>query len=81
MPTSVKFREYQRFQEQARNLVQLPEAGAAPLAYLLPEARWQGLLRRSSDQTVWLMALSQATGVHFFPSREWLPASCGFSGC
>ena len=73
LPTSVKFREQQRFQEQARNLVHLPEAGAEPLAYLLPEARWQGLLRRSSDQAAWLMALSQATGVFFFPSREWPP--------
>ncbi len=70
MPTSVRFRERQRFLEQARSLVRLPEAGADPLDYLLPEARWQGLLGRSSDPAVWLMALSQATGVYFFPSRE-----------
>jgi len=73
LPTSVRFREHQRFLEQARSLVRLPEAGAGPLDYLLPEARWQGLLRRSSDQAGWLMALSQATGVYFFPSREWPP--------
>ena len=39
--------------------------------YLLPEARWQELLDREPDPAAWLMALSQATGVYFFPSREW----------
>ncbi len=73
MPISVRFRERQRFLEQARSLVRLPEAGAGPLDYLLPEARWQDLLRQSSDQAIWLTALSQATGVYFFPSREWPP--------
>ena len=81
LPTSVRFREHQRFLEQARSLVRLPEAGAGPLDYLLPEARWQGLLRRSSDQAGWLMALSQATGVYFFPPGNGHPASCGFSSC
>ncbi len=73
LPTSVRFREHQRFLEQARSLVHLPEAGAGPLDHLLSEARWQELLRGASDQAAWLVALSQATGVYFFPSREWPP--------
>jgi hypothetical protein len=65
------FREHRRFLEQARRLVRLPEPGEGSLDYLLPEARWQELLRRQPDPAAWLMALSQATGVYFFPSREW----------
>jgi hypothetical protein len=65
------FREYRRFLDEARGLVRLPEPGEGPLDYLLPEARWQELLRRQPDPAAWLMALSQATGVYFFPSREW----------
>ena len=65
------FREHRQFLEWARSLVRLPEPGEGPLDYLLPEARWQELLDRESDPAVWLMAVSQATGVYFFPSREW----------
>jgi hypothetical protein len=67
------FREHRQFQEEARSLVRLPEPGGGPLDYLLPEARWQELLGRAPDPAAWLMALSQATGVYFFPSREWPP--------
>jgi hypothetical protein len=66
-----KFLEYRQFLEFARSLVRLPAPGEGPLAHLLPEARWQDLLRPSPDPEAWLMALSQATGVYFFPSREW----------
>jgi len=38
---------------------------------LLPEAAWQRLLNQAPDPGQWLAALSQATGVYFFPSREW----------
>ena len=69
----LKFREHRQFQEEARSLVRLPEPGGGPLDYLLPEARWQELLGRAPDPAAWLMALSQATGVYFFPSREWPP--------
>ena len=65
------FRARHKFLEGARTLVRLPEPGEGPLDYLLPEARWQELLDREPDPAAWLMALSQATGVYFFPSREW----------
>jgi hypothetical protein len=70
---SCHFRENLRFQQFARGLVRLPEPGEGPLDHLLPEARWQELLRQVTDGEAWLAALSQATGVYFFPSREWVP--------
>jgi hypothetical protein len=76
MPTDLaylNFRERRRFEEYARQLVRLPEPGEGPLNYLLAEARWQELLCQAADPEDWLMALSQATGVYFFPSREWPP--------
>ena len=68
---TLTFREHRRFLEYARCLVRLPEPGEDPLDYLLPEARWQELLRQAPDPAAWLMAVSRATGVYFFPSREW----------
>jgi hypothetical protein len=65
------FAEKRRFEAAAREYIRLPEAGEGPLEYLLPEAVWQDLLRRTPDPEGWLMALSAATGVYFFPSREW----------
>ena len=50
--------------------MRLPAPGEGPLDYLLPEARWQELLGLAPDPAAWLMALSAATGVYFFPSRE-----------
>lgn len=73
MLSSLSFREHRQFLEYARRLVRLPEPGEGPLDYLLAEARWQDLLRPAPDPAVWLMAVSQATGVYFFPSREWPP--------
>ncbi len=70
-PPSLRFRDQRRFLEAAGRLVRLPEPGEGPLDYLLPEARWQELLGQIPDPAAWLMALSQATGVYFFPSREW----------
>ncbi len=70
---SLLFKEQRRIQAEARRLVRLPEPGEEPLAHLLPEARWQELLSRAPDPAAWLMALSQASGVYFFPSREWPP--------
>jgi len=69
---SENFREHRRFLSFARSLVRLPATGESPLDYLLPEGRWQELLSRAPDPAAWLMALSQATGVYFFPSREWV---------
>ena len=71
--SSLRFQEQRRFQEFARALIRLPRPGEGPLDYLLPEGRWQELVRGLKDPEAWFMALSQATGVYFFPSREWLP--------
>jgi hypothetical protein len=71
LSSGLKFREHRRFLEWARSLVRLPEPGEGPLDHLLSEACWQDLLREAPDPAAWLMALSQATGVYFFPSREW----------
>jgi hypothetical protein len=65
------FRDQQRFVAWARELVRLPAPGEGDLDYLLPAARWRELLAQAPDPAAWLMALSQATGVYFFPSREW----------
>ena len=73
MPSALSFREQRAFERLARDLVRLPGQGAGPLSHLLPEARWRELTNRVPDEAAWLMALSQATGVYFFPSREWVP--------
>ena len=70
---SKTFQEHRQFLHYARGLVRLPEPGEGPPDYLLPERRWQELLHRQFAPAAWLMALSQATGVYFFPSREWPP--------
>lgn len=72
MHPGVSFREQQTFERFARDLVRLPVPGESPLDYLLPEARWRELADQVPDEAAWLMALSQATGVYFFPSREWV---------
>jgi hypothetical protein len=68
----LSFRENQAFERFARDLVRLPVPGEGPLDYLLPEARWRELVAQVPDEAAWLMALSQAAGVYFFPSREWV---------
>ena len=72
LPSGLSFREHRAFERLARDLVRLPVPGEEPLAHLLPEARWRELTHGVPDETAWLMALSQATGVYFFPSREWV---------
>ncbi len=72
LPSSPSFREQQAFERFARELVRLPIPGEGPLDYLLPEARWWELTQGVTDEAGWLMALSRATGVYFFPSREWV---------
>jgi hypothetical protein len=69
---AVSFREHQEFLKFARDLVRLPRPREGPLDYLLPEARWRELVAQVPDEAAWLMALSQVTGVYFFPSREWV---------
>jgi hypothetical protein len=68
----VSFREQQAFERFALDLVRLPVSGEGSLDYLLPEAQWRELSRLVPDEVAWLMALSQVTGVYFFPSREWV---------
>lgn len=65
------FRQQRRFEAWAREIVRLPRPGEDPGAHLLPEAEWRKLLGQAPDPEIWLTALSQATGVYFFPSREW----------
>jgi hypothetical protein len=72
MPSGLSFREHRAFVRFARELVRLPDPEDGPLAYLLPEARWRELTYGVADEAAWFMALSQATGVYFFPSREWV---------
>jgi hypothetical protein len=72
MLSGLTFREQRNFERLARDLVRLPDPGEEPLANLLPEARWRELTNQVPDEAAWLMALSQATGVYFFPSREWV---------
>ncbi len=74
MPSGLSFREHRAFERLARDLVRLPGPGEGPLDHLLPEARWRELTDGVPDEAAWLMALSQATGVYFFPSREWVQA-------
>lgn len=73
MHHSLFFREQRQFVNFARALIRLPAPGEGPLEYLLPEAHWQELGRPAQDLEAFLMALSQATGIYFFPSREWVP--------
>jgi len=72
MLSGPSFREHRNFERFARDLVRLPVSGEDPLAHLLPEARWRELTRGVPDEAAWLMALSRATGIYFFPSREWV---------
>ncbi len=72
MPSGPSFREHRAFERLARELVRLPGPGEGPLANLLPEARWRELAAGVPDEAAWLMALSRATGIYFFPSREWV---------
>ena len=71
-PSGLSFQEHRAFERFARELVRLPDPGEGPLEHLLPEARWRELTHGVPDEAAWLMALSQATGVYFFPSREWV---------
>jgi hypothetical protein len=73
MSSHLSFREQRAFQQFARDLVRLPGPGEGPLDHLLPEARWRELTQGVPDEVDWLMALSRATGVYFFPSREFVP--------
>jgi hypothetical protein len=71
-------RQRQRFQEAARALIQIPASDADPVGHLLTEAHWRQLIPANDQEEIVLAALSQATGVYFFPSREWVLTFCRF---
>lgn len=64
------FQSRRRFTLWARERLRIQAAPGDPEA-LLPEAWWQALLAAVPDEAAALAALSQATGLYFFPSREW----------
>lgn len=66
------FRTRQRFVAWAQRVLFLPPEGSGR-DYLQPEAWWRELLQAVPDPAAALTALSQATGIYFFPSREWPP--------
>jgi hypothetical protein len=68
---SPSFTAKQRFLAAARRLVRLPRPGEGPLDHLVWESRWQELEAARPDPEGWCTALSQATGIYFFPAREW----------
>ena len=72
------WRQRRRFQDAARALIRIPASGADPMGHLFTEAYWRQLVPPDDQEEVVLTALSQATGVYFFPSREWVSAFCRF---
>lgn len=70
------WRQRQRFGAWARRLIRLPEAGEDPFQVLLGEAEWQTLLPPAAAGEIVLTALSQETGIYFFPTREWVGRCC-----
>ena len=71
-------RQRRRFQDAARALIRTPAPDADPMGHLLTEDHWRQLVPADDQEEVVLTALSQATGVYFFPSREWVAAFCRF---
>jgi len=70
---ALDFRQQRRFEAWAQTLIRLPRPGEGPVDHLLSEVDWQWLLSQTPNQEEWLAALSRATGIYFFPSREWPP--------
>jgi hypothetical protein len=66
------WRQRRRFQDAARAVVRLPAPDAAPLENLFTEDCWRQLIPPDDHEEIVLASLSQATGVYFFPSREWV---------
>ena len=72
------WRQRRQFQDAARALIRIPDAGADPVGHLFTEAYWREVVPPNDREVVVLTALSQATGVYFFPTREWVTAFCRF---
>lgn len=72
------WRQRRRFQDAAQTIIRLPAPGADPLKHLWSEAAWSRFVPPDHQEEAVLTALSQATGVYFFPSREWVLAFCRY---
>lgn len=72
------WRQRRRFQEEARRLIRLPEPQEDPQGVLLSEAAWRRLVPPGEEEEILLAALSQDTGIYFFPSQEWVAQCCRF---
>lgn len=70
------WKEHRRFQAAARALVRFPVPGADPLESLWDETQWTAFVPPDEHEETVATALSQATGVYFFPSRQWVQAFC-----
>lgn len=69
-------RGWQRLVAAARRLFYLPAAGGGE-EHLLSVAEWNRLAPPAVEAAL-LPALSLATGIYFFPTREWLHRCCRF---
>ncbi len=67
------FQVQRRFRRWARARLSLSPNPRGDHRQLLPERWWQALLAAVPDQEEALIALSAATGLYFFPAREWPP--------
>jgi hypothetical protein len=72
------WRQRHLFEETARRVIRLPAPDADPMEHLWSEAAWNRFVPPNDQEETVLTALSQATGVYFFPSREWVLAFCRF---
>lgn len=75
---SATWRQRHLFEETARRVIRLPASGADPLEHLWSEAAWNRFVPLDDQEEAVLAALSQATGIYFFPYREWVLAFCRF---
>jgi hypothetical protein len=73
------WRQRRQFRDAARALIRIPDSGADPVGHLFTEAYWREAVPPNDREVMVLTALSQATGVYFFPTREWVTAFCRFS--
>jgi hypothetical protein len=76
--SALSWRELKRFQEDVRSLIILPNSGSDPLDHLLSEEQWLKMFPPGQDWELEMMSLSQASGVYFFPSKEWVYRCCRF---
>lgn len=76
---SATWRQRQRFGEMVRAILRLPAPHEDPLQVLLSEAAWKQLVPPAGEEETVSAALSQETGIYFFPSQEWVLRFCRFA--